>query len=279
MICQKSAIQALGAHIRSGAVIVALLMVGGLGLAVPAAAAEPAPTTTSATQAAAPAPAPPAAAATPTTSAAPTAAPAAPAPQASTEDQDDAGGQSVVWAFLRIGFNHIIPEGLDHILFVLGLFLLAPRFKPLLIQVTAFTVAHSITLGLCMADIVHLPSRLVETTIAASIAFVAIENIFYKDLKPWRWMVVFCFGLIHGLGFASALKELPLPHGSFFPILISFNVGVELGQLTVIAVAAALTVWFWKKSYYRKVIVIPGSVIIACVGLYWAVQRAFDLGS
>jgi hypothetical protein len=275
---RKSVIQALGAQFRSGAMLVALIMGGGLAAAVPASAAEPTPTTTSTTQAAPPAAAPPAVAATPSTTAAPSSAAAVRNPHASTEDQDDAGGQSIVWTFLGIGFNHIIPEGLDHILFVLGLFLLAPRFKPLLIQVTAFTIAHSITLGLCMADIVHLPSRLVETTIAASIAFVAIENIVHKDLKPWRWMVVFCFGLIHGLGFASALKELPLPRGSFFPILISFNVGVELGQLTVIAAAAVLTVWFWKKSYYRKVIVIPGSVIIACVGLFWAVQRAFDLG-
>jgi hypothetical protein len=161
---------------------------------------------------------------------------------------------------------------------VLGLFLLAPRLKPLLIQVTAFTIAHSITLGLCMADIVHLNSRVVETTIAASIAFVAIENICYKELKPWRWMVVFCFGLIHGLGFASALKELGLPKGNFFAALISFNVGVELGQLTVIAAAAALTVWFWAKPWYRKAIVIPGSAIIAAIGLFWAGQRALGYG-
>jgi HupE / UreJ protein len=186
--------------------------------------------------------------------------------------------QNLIWAFLRIGFTHIIPEGLDHILFVLGLFLLAPRLKPLLIQVTAFTVAHSITLGLCMAEIVQLDPRVVETTIAASIAFVAIENICYKELKPWRWIVVFCFGLIHGLGFASALKELGLPKGNFFSALISFNVGVELGQLTVIAVAAALTVWFWKKPWYRTAIVIPCSVIIAGVGLFWAVQRALGYG-
>jgi hypothetical protein len=107
---------------------------------------------------------------------------------------------------------------------------------------------------------------------------VAIENICYKELKPWRWMVVFCFGLIHGLGFASALKELGLPKGNFFAALISFNVGVELGQLTVIAAAAALTVWFWAKPWYRKAIVIPGSAIIAAIGLFWAGQRALGYG-
>ena len=253
---------------RLGMAVAMLLLAVGLGPAVVAAESAPAPAS-----------APPAAT---TAAPGPTAGAATPAAgerPAGAKDQDEAPGQPIVWTFLRIGFNHIIPEGLDHILFVLGLFLLAPRLKPLLIQDTAFTIAHSITLGLCMADIIHLPSRLVETTIAASIAFVAIENICYKELKPWRWMVVFCFGLIHGLGFASALKELGLPKGSFFPALISFNVGVELGQLTVICAAAILTVWFWKKSYYRKAIVIPGSVIIACIGLYWAVQRAFDLGS
>jgi len=214
---------------------------------------------------------------TPATQGAATPTAQAPA-QASAPVEPEPAEQSLVWAFLSIGFKHIIPEGLDHILFVLGLFLLSPRLKPLLIQVTAFTIAHSITLGLCMAEIVQLNPRVVETTIAASIAFVAIENICYKELKPWRWMVVFCFGLIHGLGFASALKELGLPKGNFFTALISFNVGVELGQLTVIAVAAALTVWFWKKPWYRTAIVIPASVIIAGVGLFWAGQRALGYG-
>ena len=126
-----------------------------------------------------------------------------------------------------------------------------------------------------MANLIHLPSAVVEPIIAASIAFVAIENICYRDLKPWRWMVVFGFGLIHGLGFADALKELQLPTGHFFPALISFNLGVECGQLAVIAIAAALTCWFWKKPWYRKVIVIPASSMIAAVGLFWAVQRVW----
>ncbi|RYG17449.1 hypothetical protein EON82_23845, partial [bacterium] len=107
---------------------------------------------------------------------------------------------SPIGTYLRMGFLHILPEGLDHILFILGLFVLGSSTKALLKQVTAFTVAHSITLALATLNIVHLPSRIIEPLIAASIAFVAIENIFLKDVKPWRTAVVFLFGLIHGMG-------------------------------------------------------------------------------
>lgn len=179
-------------------------------------------------------------------------------------------------SFLRIGFAHIVPDGFDHILFVVGLFLLSPKLKTLLIQVTAFTLAHSITLGLCLGGLVSLPAEIVEPLIAASIAFVAIENIVYKELKAWRWMVVFGFGLIHGLGFADSLKEIGLPDGSFMLALISFNVGVEAGQLAVIAIATGLTVWFWNKPWYRTRITVPASVLIAAVGLYWSVERVWS---
>jgi hydrogenase/urease accessory protein HupE len=180
--------------------------------------------------------------------------------------------------FLRLGFLHIVPEGLDHILFVLGLFLLSPRLKPLLTQVTAFTIAHSLTLGLSLAGVFTLPSRVVEPLIAASIAVVAIENIVHRELKSWRWMVVFAFGLVHGLGFAGALRQMRMPAGGIIQPLIGFNLGVEGGQLTVIAAAAALTWWCWKKPWYRKAVVIPSSSLIAAVGLFWAVQRGLGFG-
>jgi hypothetical protein len=180
--------------------------------------------------------------------------------------------------FLRLGFFHIVPEGTDHILFVLGLFLLSPKLKPLLTQVTAFTIAHSLTLGLSLAGIFTLPSRIVEPMIAASIAVVAIENITTREVKPWRWMIVFAFGLVHGLGFAGALKDLHLPKGSVLKPLIGFNCGVELGQLTVIAGAAAVTWWCWKQPWYRTRVVVPASVMIAAIGLFWAVQRALGYG-
>ena len=137
--------------------------------------------------------------------------------------------------YLWLGYTHILPKGLDHILFVLGIFLLSPRWQTMLLQVTAFTVAHSITLGLSIYGIVSLPSRIVEPLIALSIAYVAIENLLTRELKPWRLALVFMFGLLHGLGFAGVLRELGLPREEFLTALVTFNLGVEGGQLTVIA--------------------------------------------
>ena len=173
-----------------------------------------------------------------------------------------------------LGFTHILPKGPDHILFVLGLFLLSLRIRPILSQVTAFTVAHSITLGLSIYGVVSLPPRIVEPLIALSIVYVAIENLVTEVFRPWRVGVVFCFGLLHGLGFAGVLRELGLPRSEFIPALVSFNVGVEAGQLTVIALAfLTVGVWFGAKSWYRARITCPASVLIAATGLYWTVQR------
>ena len=181
---------------------------------------------------------------------------------------------AVLREFTVIGFTHIVPLGLDHILFVLGLFLLSTRVAPLLIQVTAFTIAHSVTLALSVYGIVSLPPTIVEPLIAASIVYVAVENMLTSQLKPWRALVVFGFGLLHGLGFAGVLQEVGLPHGQFVPALVSFNVGVELGQLAVITLAY-LTVGIWgrNKAWYRPRVVIPASATIAAVGLFWTVQR------
>lgn len=180
----------------------------------------------------------------------------------------------VLLEYTVLGFTHIVPLGLDHILFVLGLFLLSTRFAPLLIQVTAFTVAHSVTLALSVYGVVSLPSSIVEPLIAASIVYVAVENILTPQLKPWRALVVFGFGLLHGLGFAGVLEEVGLPSGQFVPALVSFNVGVELGQLTVIGTAyLAVGIWGRNKTWYRTRIVIPASATVAAVGLFWTVQR------
>lgn len=175
--------------------------------------------------------------------------------------------------YLVLGYEHILPQGTDHILFVLGLFLLSCRLKPLLWQVTAFTVAHSITLGLAMYGVIRLPSSVVEPLIAASIAFVAVENICTPELKPWRPVVVFGFGLIHGLGFSSVLLSLGLPRQDFLTALLSFNSGVELGQLTVITAAFLVVGWWRRRGWYRRAIVIPASALIAVTGLFWTVQR------
>jgi hypothetical protein len=178
--------------------------------------------------------------------------------------------------YVRLGFAHIVPAGLDHVLFVLGLFLLGTRLAPLLWQVTAFTVAHSVTLALSMAGVVALPSAIVEPLIALSIAWVAIENMLTAELKPWRPAVVFAFGLLHGLGFAGVLRELGLPPGEFVVGLVGFNVGVELGQLAVIAVALLTVGWFRDRKWYRPFVVLPLSALIALTGLVWAVQRVGD---
>ncbi|MCY1126677.1 HupE/UreJ family protein [Frigidibacter sp. RF13] len=181
---------------------------------------------------------------------------------------------NMVKDFISIGFTHILPKGLDHILFVVGIFLLSIKVRPILTQVTSFTVAHTLTLGLGSAGYVNLPTSIVEPLIAASIVYVAVENILRPTLSPWRPMVVFGFGLLHGLGFAGILREFGIPKDDFLLGLLSFNVGVELGQLTVITICFLLVgIWFGNKSWYRQRVVIPGSLVVAAVGAYWFVQR------
>jgi hypothetical protein len=175
--------------------------------------------------------------------------------------------------FIELGFTHILPKGLDHILFVLGLFLLSPKLKPLLWQVTAFTLAHSITLALAVLGIFALPGRVVEPIIALSIAVVAIENLFRSEVSPWRWAAVFGFGLIHGMGFAGILSEVGLPREQLGMALLSFNVGVELGQLAVIALAFGATKWCENRAWYGPWVRRPACLLIALAGVVWTVER------
>jgi hypothetical protein len=176
--------------------------------------------------------------------------------------------------YLELGYKHILPLGLDHILFVLSLFLLSADLKSVLWQSLAFTVAHSVTLALATYRIINVPSDIVEPLIALSIMYVALENVFTKKLHRSRLGIVFVFGLIHGLGFAGALGELGLPQNAYLTSLLMFNIGVELGQLTVILLAFFLVgKWFGKKPYYHKYIVIPLSLIIAAIALFWVVER------
>lgn len=177
------------------------------------------------------------------------------------------------WQFIELGFTHILPKGLDHILFVLGLFLLSPQLKPLLWQVTAFTLAHSITLALAVLGIFALPGRVVEPLIALSIAVVAIENLFRQEVSPWRWVAVFGFGLIHGLGFAGVLNEVSLPRDQIGVALLSFNIGVELGQLALIALAFAATKWCEGRAWYAPWVRRPACLLIALAGAVWTVER------
>jgi hypothetical protein len=191
----------------------------------------------------------------------------------------DAPPDEVISFYLALGFKHIIPAGTDHILFVVGLCLLSTNIKTILWQATAFTVAHSITLALSMKNLIVAPGAIVEPIIALSIVFVAIENMLLTELKPWRVMVVFLFGLIHGMGFASALNETGLPTGKFYTSIIAFNVGVELGQVAVIAaVFAFIIIPLRHKSWYRKGVVFTLSSIIAFVAGWWAIERIFLAG-
>lgn len=178
-----------------------------------------------------------------------------------------------IYFYLGLGFKHIIPFGFDHILFILSLFLLSPKLKTVLIQATAFTVAHSVTLGLAMYGLIN-PPAIVEPLIALSIVFVALENVFSQRMKASRIGIIFLFGLVHGMGFASSLGDLGLPRNSFVTSLVMFNLGVEIGQMAIIFSAWLLISRnFGKKYYYRKAIVIPLSLAIAAIAGFWTIER------
>lgn len=185
--------------------------------------------------------------------------------------------------YVSIGVGHILPGGLDHILFVLAIFLASIRWRALLIQVSAFTVAHTATLGLAASGVISPSAKIVEPLIALTIGFVAMENLYFKDMTRWRPLLVFVFGLIHGLGFAGFFGELGLPKGQFWSALIGFNIGVEIGQLLVLIAAAmlgfALRRFFGDPSgtrQYRRYVVLPGSLVIGLTGFWWAFERAIQ---
>jgi len=178
--------------------------------------------------------------------------------------------------YIAIGFEHIIPAGLDHILFITCVFFLNRDLKKVVLQATMFTLAHSITLGLAMYGVIDPPSAIIEPLIAFSILLLALENVASDKLNAWRMIMVFLFGLVHGMGFAGALSELGLPRYAFGLALLSFNIGVELGQLAII-----LTLYFLvsrnfsTRHWYRKRVVLPISVVIALVASYWTIERIF----
>jgi hypothetical protein len=176
-------------------------------------------------------------------------------------------------SWLAIGFQHIIPWGLDHIAFVLGLFFLSTRLSTLFYQVSCFTVAHSLTLGLATLGWISVPASIIEPLIAASIVFIAVDNLYNDLLGRWRLLVVTLFGLLHGLGFASALSELILPAENFYMALLMFNLGVEAGQLTVLALAFAAVGWLRGRAAYNEHVARPATVTIAGVGTYWLLKR------
>ena len=181
--------------------------------------------------------------------------------------------------FMDVGIKHILPGGLDHILFVFALFLASKNLRNLIYLISIFTVAHTITLGLTAAGVIQPPAHIVEPLIALSIAFVAVENIFLKEKSKWRSMIILGFGLFHGMGFAGFISEIGLPEEQFWPSLIGFNIGVEIGQLTVVILAFLVSLpvkWALARTNitYRQLIVLPFSILIAGIGLWWFITRS-----
>ncbi len=188
--------------------------------------------------------------------------------------------REVLWRYFVAGVEHI-AIGYDHIAFLVAVILWGRKFWPLAAVVTAFTLAHSVTLSLAVLGVVELPSRLVETLIALSIVYVSAENFFVRDIRR-RWVVTFVFGLIHGFGFDSVLREYGIPQERIGWALASFNAGVEAGQLVIVAVAMAaisLLGHVWKdaalESEHRQRFVWGVSAPILALGMYWAVVRIF----
>ena len=201
---------------------------------------------------------------------------------------------SALTQFLDYGREGVwhIWIGFDHVLFLLSLLLPAvlalaggrweaigrfpPAFWDVFKIVTSFTVAHSITLSLAALGVVSLPSRLVESGIATSVVLAALNNVF-PLVHGRRWMVAFAFGLIHGFGFASVLKDLGLPQGALLIALVGFNLGVEVGQLAIVSAFLPVAYWLRSSWFYRRLVFIGGSLAIVAVSGIWLIERAFNL--
>ena len=176
--------------------------------------------------------------------------------------------------YFNLGFKHVIPLGLDHILFLLSLYFLNSSLKSVLIQCSVFTIAHTLSIGLSVAGYITPKSSIVEPLIAISILYSAIENIFHGRNNPFRMSIVFIFGIIHGMGFALALMEKGISSTNFLGALFSFNIGVEIGQVVILLLAHFLVgKWFSGEQWYRERIVYPVSSIISIIAIYWTFER------
>lgn len=189
-------------------------------------------------------------------------------------DLESLSKSETLWIYLQAGFSHIIPLGLDHILFIICLFLGSRNLRTLLLQATMFTIAHSLTLGLSMFKLFSLPSAIIEPIISLSIVFMALQLLMGKSSTRGQLITIFFFGLVHGLGFAGALQDYGMPKNYFLSALLVFNIGVELGQLSVIIMAYVLIGWWsgkWKG--YRRWVIVPGALAIAMVAGWWTIER------
>ncbi len=182
----------------------------------------------------------------------------------------------VALRYLRLGYTRVLPRGTDHVLFLLGIFLLSLRWRPLLAQVTAFTLAQALALALSIYGLAVLPPRMVAPAVALSIVYVAFGNVLGREPGAWRIALVFACGLLHGLGLAGALRAPGLPRAELAAALLSCDLGAVAGQLTVLAAAFLLVGYpFRGKPWYRRRVAVPASLAIAAIGLYWSIQRIF----
>ena len=180
----------------------------------------------------------------------------------------------IFFDYLLAGFYHILPEGIDHILFVMGLLFLTPKIVPLVMQISIFTLAHTITLAMSSLGLVTIAAVVVEPLIALSIVYIAYENIFRPQLTKYRIITIFLFGLLHGLGFAGVLKTFGLPKENLILALFGFNIGVELGQITLVLLGFIILTYIFKgKKRYRAYVTLPGSFLIGIFGLWWTLER------
>jgi len=197
---------------------------------------------------------------------------------AGTRDSGMPGDGRALWSttgsFVLLGIKHILT-GYDHIAFLIGLIVIGLTTREVLKIITAFTVAHSITLLLAALQVVRLDSRLVESVIALSICYIALENLFKKKV-PYRWLITFCFGLVHGFGFASALQELIVGKANLVLSVVSFNLGVETGQLMIFFILLPVLHLLKQKTEFRKVTE-GASLAIFLLGFTWLLERLFDL--
>ena len=177
--------------------------------------------------------------------------------------------------FFVLGVEHIIPKGLDHILFIFGLFLFSSSLKKLITQITIFTIAHSITLIFVSLSLMKINPQIVEPIIALSIVYVGIENIFKNYVKEYlRYVVILFFGLLHGLGFALVLSDIGYRSTDLFINLISFNIGIEVAQISLVLVLYLfIALNFAKSKNYRIFFQVPSSILISSIGLYWFFER------
>ena len=188
------------------------------------------------------------------------------------------GTLAVIRKFVQAGIQHILI-GPDHLLFLVGLLLLGGSVKRLLLVVTGFTIAHSITLSLAVLNLVTPPARLIEPAIALSIVYVGLDNLMAREGRDMRTWIAFAFGLIHGFGFASVLREMDLPAGALGWSLFSFNLGVELGQLAVVVGVASIVMALRRVSVTAgQRLAWAGSMVVIAAGAYWFVQRVWFPG-